>query len=967
MQALNAQRYYFIPYSVNEGLAQSQVRDIVQSKDGFLWIATVGGISRFDGNSFRTYNKSNGLLNNLTNALFQGENGEMIASCVGGIAIFDQEKLNQFVFEPPYENTLVNDFLNFEDQLILGSNGNGLLFYKNDSIIKQIDLGSKNRNFIRCLWNTQNGILAGTKEGLVLIKPDGEVDLLNDEISVNSITGTSTEQWIATNGSGLLRYKDGNLDVFGKEEGLINLFVRDVTVDQEGNPWLISKNSIQRLNRTDLSFDEIKSFEPEVTSNMKVIYVDGENNLWIGTDGYGVLKFTGEQFRIFGTDDGLSSNIIMDIDQEANGDYILATYGYGVIRMGDDGIDTINNREGLTNLTVWSILPLEDETWLGTSDGIQILKSNEVLPFEGNKALPFPRISNLFEDSKGRKWIASRNGACFWNGHEIVIPEAINELSPKDVKGFVETDEAIWFTSNQGLVKYGNDGTATRFNKSNGFPEDYLTCITKINGSELWVGSEEGVIQFSTETEKAILHSVSDKISSNVINFIANESDKRLWFGTDNGVFQLNVEEYKKTQQFTPRGYNKHDGVISNECNQNAVFIDSEENVWFGTNGGLIQYQYKRDSKEQFEVIGISLTDIQENFESAFSQIHIDTFNHEANTFDYDQNRLTFRYAAIHFTNPDKVYFSYRLLGLDDEWSPDTKENYITYSNLAPGNYTFQVKAKVNGGDWIDQPEAFNFYIAPPFWMRWWFITLCILTIAAIGLLVYKQIISQQKRKRALANMQNKARILGLEQQTLNAHMNRHFIFNALNSIQYYINTQDRIQANQYLTNFASLVRKNLDSAQSESIFLKDEIERLKLYINLEQMRFKDRFSFEVKVDKLLDTDAIQVPSMILQPFVENSIMHGILPSDEFGKINITISEENGSLLFTIDDNGIGIETSVKQKEATSHHVSNGMKITKQRIELLAKAMNSAYGVYGPYELKDESGSTIGTRVRIVL
>lgn len=963
-----AQRHYFVPYSVNEGLAQSQVRDIIQTKDGFIWIATVGGISRFDGITFKTYNKSNGLINNLTNALHEGNDGSMIASCAGGIVKFSNGNIESFKFDGSYSNTLINDFLALDSHLILGSNGRGLLVFKKGNIERQIDLGSKDKNFIRCLSKGENGIIAGTKEGLLSIDEHENVRVLNDSISVTSIAGNSNDQWIATNGDGIFRLKNGALTQITKEDGLANMYIRDICIDKDGNPWLISKNTIQKINSQTLRFEIIKSFDPIMTSNMKVIYPDQENNIWVGTDGYGILKFTGSQFSIYNSEDGLTSNLVMDIDQTADGDMLLATYGYGLVILNQNNIDSIGYDQGLTNLTIWSLLVLDDKVFLGTSDGIQILKNGSVSAFEFNHELPFPRISNLYEDSDGNIWIATRNGVSIFDGEGIFTPPSIQDLHLNDCKGITELDGDIWITSNKGLAVYRSDGSAQLFSKNNGFPEDYLTCLKSGNQSDLWIGTEEGLIHYNPKNNTPTVIRISAKVSSNIINFIENENNSRLWIGTDNGLFHLDQSLFYRDTTIAIRGFNQHDGIISNECNQNASFTDNKGRVWFGTNGGLIKFEPDHSVMISNQVLGIYINDVQANFESIYSDSSSAFTSDKIAEFNYDESRISFRYSAIHFANPDKISFSHRLIGIDDEWSPTTKENYITFSNLAPGTYQFEVRAKIDNGNWATTTAHFEFEIISPFWMRWWFILGCILILSGFSFQILRQYQTQVRRKRQLIEFKNRAKVLGLEQQTLNAHMNRHFIFNALNSIQYFINTQDRKQANQYLTNFASLVRKNLDSAQVEYISLKDEIERLELYINLEQMRFKDRFSFDFIIDSTIDLDYIQVPSMILQPFVENSIMHGILPSADFGKIVISIALIEDDLKFVIDDNGIGIETSVQNKNGTSQHVSNGMKITKQRIEIIARALkNDRLGVFGPFELKDSGGGVLGTRVEIIL
>lgn len=963
----HAQRHYFIPYSVNEGLAQSQVRDIVQSEDGFLWIATVGGISRFDGVNFTTYNKSNGLINNLTNALYPGKDGSMVASCPGGLVFFTDSAVVDHRFSSPHENVLINDLILDGDRYILGSNGKGLLYFTNDSISSTFDLGSTNRNFIRCLSRYNGSILAGTKDGLLLISDDGSTAVVNDSISVNEIISTEEGHWIATNGDGLFLLAQDSLQQFSREEGLKNRYVRDITVDHLGNPWVLSKNRLQVFDRKKDEFRSILASSPEQTSNMKVIYTDSERNIWIGTDGYGILRFTGGTFQLFSTEDGLSSDIIMDIDQTADSTYYFATYGYGVVERKGQIFDTIDYDQGLSNLTVWSLLPVENDVWFGTSNGIQILKNGRVQDFEANDRLPFPRVSNLFQDSQGRIWVATRDGVAVWDGSSLQIPPSLDDLNLRDCKRVLELGESIWITSNSGMVRFDRNGNAERIDTDQGLPESYITAAALGNENDLWLGSEEGLIHFDVPARSFQLFSLSDKVSSNIINFLEVEEGERLWIGTDNGLFQVDFEAFYDQENITVRSFNKYDGIISNECNQNASFVDKNGDVWFGTNGGLLKYSSEGNLRKAPSVIGVVLNDVQQNFESVLSSVDRQATDPSRNSFRYDESRLTFRFAAIHFSNPDKVNYSYKLEGLEDDWSPATTQDYITYSNLPSGEYAFNIRSRVGEGPWKEGMNPFRFYVAPPFYMRWWFILIVLGALTLLGWLIARQLQREQRRKRELKESKDRAKVLGLEQQTLNAHMNRHFIFNALNSIQYYINTQDRDQANQYLSNFASLVRKNLDSAQSESISLEDELERLKLYINLEQMRFKGRFDFQIDVEPGLDIAYIHVPSMILQPFVENSIMHGILPAERFGTIKIQIHSSDKGLLMTIDDNGIGIDESRERKNGTSRHVSNGMKITKQRIAILADALQSDHGVKGPYQLQNEDGKSLGTRVEILL
>jgi sensor histidine kinase YesM len=256
--------------------------------------------------------------------------------------------------------------------------------------------------------------------------------------------------------------------------------------------------------------------------------------------------------------------------------------------------------------------------------------------------------------------------------------------------------------------------------------------------------------------------------------------------------------------------------------------------------------------------------------------------------------------------------------------------------------------------------------ITPPFWRTWWFYTIMILIVILAIRAFFRSRIKQERERNYKKNLEYKTRLLALEQQSLNASMNRHFIFNSLNSIQYFINTQDKISANRYLTNFAKLIRKNLDSAaEAENmVTLQQEIERLELYLSLEAMRFKDRFTYHIN-DNGIDTESIIVPGMLLQPFVENSIIHGILPNETIkGHIEVTIQLSKDHLEITLDDNGIGIDFSMeKKKMMVGDHKSQGMEITSKRIDIIRELSKKDFELEGPFQLTNPDHSIKGTRV----
>jgi sensor histidine kinase YesM len=226
--------------------------------------------------------------------------------------------------------------------------------------------------------------------------------------------------------------------------------------------------------------------------------------------------------------------------------------------------------------------------------------------------------------------------------------------------------------------------------------------------------------------------------------------------------------------------------------------------------------------------------------------------------------------------------------------------------------------------------------------------------------------LKREREKNEKEKMTYRARLLSLEQKSLNASMNRHFIFNSLNSIQFFINTQDRLSANKFLTNFAKLIRKNLDSSEDgNEVALSQELERLDLYLSLESMRFKDRFSYSISTAANIDAELLIIPAMMLQPFIENSIIHGILPDEsKKGSIEIRISLQGDLLIIEIEDNGIGIDISISNKiDYNGDHRSQGMEITTKRIELLQKISKRHFELIGPTQLFDSDNAVRGTSV----
>jgi len=309
------------------------------------------------------------------------------------------------------------------------------------------------------------------------------------------------------------------------------------------------------------------------------------------------------------------------------------------------------------------------------------------------------------------------------------------------------------------------------------------------------------------------------------------------------------------------------------------------------------------------------------------------------------------------------VRYSYILEGAEKDWSPVTKNTFARFSNLGPGTYTFKVKSRNNEGKWNANPASFTFTVLTPWWKTWWF---RIFLIASVVSGVYFAV--RLRIQRIQWNENNKVRLANNELKALRAQMNPHFIFNALNSIQHFIMNSDESGASKYLNKFAKLIRSILNNTEKTSVSLKDEVESLRLYIELEMLRFENKFDFDIDVDTNTDLDFYEVPTLLIQPYVENAIIHGLVPKKEKGHLQINIRIENNFIICEILDNGIGRKNSseIKANSIKKGHKSLGMKITRDRLELLNSVRNSSLSV----NITDQIGSkgeAEGTKVEIFI
>lgn len=958
-----AQEYAFREYSLKQGLPQSQVKAINQDADGFLWVGTLGGLARFDGSNFDVFTAENGLLNNrITFVKFVDDT--MYVGHENGVSIYLGKSKFKSISSPKIkENTKLSDLIEFQGKILVSSNGSGLFELKNDALqpinhnISDEELGDEFAR-IRKMVVYHEKLCFGTRAGLFSSKnlKDFVHYSETEDWSISDMATTANDQfYIATYNMGVYAYKQRN----GAAVYQMKISEHDcaqILMNSDNNYWLLTEsNEIYRSSKAFSFLFTQKSGLPK--ENINTIFVDQNSNLWLGTEGRGMIRFLGSAFAKY-------SNVeapVLSVEKDKQGRFWLGTLNDGLFYF-QNGNWARYEHELLRDNSVWC--SLEDSfhgIWFGTNTGLLTIQNGKSIwhTTASNSELPDNKINALHLDANKFIWIGTRKGLAYVKSNLIHRFEPANDAALLQLIRDIESKNHVLYVATKNALLSVDIQTRTVKNHVIDGLNPTFSSLEFDHNNNLWIGTEEGLFVMIDNEIKAI--EFSNKSADRFINFIIRKN-KQMYVGTNNGVFVMS-EFSPDLSTYKLRHFAEPSGLMGTETNINSAYFDASGQLWFGTAEGVYSFQEKllNTDLETYKPM-LFLSDFQVNFSSRDLADDGSTL-----TLKYNQNRLRYMFRVIDLHDADGVVLEYQLDSDFSEWVPAGSESEISFNQLAPGNYTLSVRAKSSNGNYSDV-LVFKFKINQPYYATWWFILLIMTGLGLITIAVVRYRIQQIRTKENQERLELTNRLNSLEQQSLNASMNRHFIFNALNSIQYFINTQDKLSANKYLSKFAQLIRKNLDSsaAGENLVALSEEIQRLELYLTLESMRFEGRFTYRFDMDSEIEAEEIRIPPMLFQPFVENAIIHGILPRENYqGEIVFSAELKDTHIEFCISDNGVGYSNSMRLKKSSGDHFSHGTTITKSRIEVIRKISGDIIDLDGPKDLLNSENEVIGTIVKI--
>ena len=917
-------------YGLNDGLPATTIYSITQDKKGFIWIGTEAGLVRFDGSEFKTYTMKDGLpdneiisvtcdsldrvwitpfkksicyykdgkiynektdtlLHNISKNIstsykyFVGKNNR-VWMYSNSLYCINNDQIINIYYPCKHNNVRWIEDINENEFIVYATDC--FFKYKNNKLVDSFNINNFSNNYSVNINVQQNLVYFSTRDTLAIFEKDKNQNI--HFLKKYFLKGKSFSHCIQYDDKlyipsiGFGTYVCENLNSNLQKFNFIPNYSNSIFKDRDNNIWVATANEGIFFQQTNSKILTINKGKGLLYDNVGCVYADTNNNIYIG-DGVGALRcYNNRSLKTI----TLSEK---NFNQYSKSKKIQETKEY--IAFSSDNIPLIlynkitRQKTEFSNLTTKSFIysASKNKLIVGLSSGIAF--ANIKPPFNAKINDTTLRITTVCEDKQNKLYCGTPEGLYKWS-HSFIPLFKVGDLLSNRINAITcDTNNVIWVS----------------------VVSNYLVAIL----------NDKIIFEFNT-TDNSIF-------SGTICRSIFSDNHNNIWIATNNGLNKINYSFNANTNTIEVKNivpYTTIDGLVDN--NINDVFV-RDSMVYTATSKGVSVFNY----------IKLAATPPPPIFITNISINQRDTSIKDQYTLKYNQNNISIKYAGISFISDGKIRFRYKLIGSDNKWNY-TSLNQIELKSLHDGNYTFVVEALDKFGNPSLYPAKINLHIKPAFYNTLLFRVISILLFAFIVYYLLLRLFNIRKKK-SLERIAIKEKIAQLEQQALRSQMNPHFIFNSLSAIQHYINQEDATNANKYLTMFSRLIRKTLNNSCESTISLSNEIDFLENYILLEQMRFKDTFKYQFNFDNKIDKSNTYIPPMILQPFVENAIRHGLMyRKEKEGQLIISFIKKDNQLICTIDDNGIGVIAS-QQYKSVSHieYQSKGITITTERINTI--------------------------------
>lgn len=744
------QRYPFYNLGVENGLIQSQVRALTQDQQGHLWVGTLGGLSRYDGTSFRNYNVRDGLLDNACYSLATDQDGNIWIGGKKGLSCYNGKEFTHYSLgssevnsDLPIKSISVNNdgsLLCFTDSMV---------FHVIDNKIKEISLPKKGYK-IESVISIDDTIWIGTDKGTVFRKNATGWDSLfyyipgikKPMIHTLGIYIDKNGRMLFATGNGLFYNNNDSLKVVHIKEG--NVYtppINDITQANDSTLWMGSISGVYRIK--DSSFKRFGKKQGFTDNSITSIITDKEGNVWMGSDGQGIYRFSGNQISILNEETGLGSDQVSSFAPTSTGDLYIGTTNAGLFLYSNEHLHNVSLP--VKNTYITSLLCTNDNVlWIGISNaglsknGLYRKKGKRVIRYElpGVRA---PLISCLYYGTDETLYIATYQGLFKYRGQKIEQAPNINGeiyavLNIGNDSLLIASEAGLQLLNKNKIEPYTTNAAADSSN---------VRCFVK-QDNELWFGStDNGVIHYNMSTGKSITLNKNSGLQSDFIYNIVADENNNIWVGTGFGIHKI---EQDSAKEYNVTFYGKEQGITGMESNQNAACKMIDGSLWFGTTKGAVHIEPSKDFLRPTPV-NIVLQSVKLFGDNIRDTTYFDSLDNWYSVpyklrLPYKKNNITFSFKGISLTGAQQLLYRYHIDGLEDQWSDWTNLSSVTYSALPPNKYILQVECKNSDGSTI-KTLSYPFEIVTPIhktvWFSWLVLAGCILAGITIQYLLNKR------------------------------------------------------------------------------------------------------------------------------------------------------------------------------------------------------------------------------------
>lgn len=906
-QIINGQSPYLKYFNTKNGLLSNTTFETLQDRYGYLWISTDKGISRFDGRNFKNYTSDDGLPDKTIYGFLEDSKGRIWFKTMNGKLgyyfqgfIYNQKNFN-LLSKAEMGGTIYNileDSMGriwfIGEKIILLNNSKIEVFDERNLPSSKVKVNHKNPTICSAVLDISGNLIYIDRWNQMFryynnmfheIKNNGEINKLKN--GERSVFKSKHGFCYMVSKSFILKF-DNNFNIICKKPIYEISKIYSITITKD-ELYISTDKGLLRL---DHSLKEIHRYL--VNKNINYTLKDNNGSLWLSTPSHGLIMFP-DNTSIFYNCEFFQNQVVHRFKKV--GKQMICVTTEGEIFSLDSTKCMIIKKNHIKEVA-YNIYEKNGHYF--------IVFPNEILTSDAKSSKIFKQFKNLplktlFIDNNEDVYIGSYIIFKVKGGNN---PQKISFKRINRTYDFERVGNKLFAATENGLYIIKDDGKTILVKGTSYFN----TCITQM------MKSDSNTLWMATKNKGLIIKRDNISISLNLKNGLSNNidriavNDRKAYISSGNNIFEILFVKGKRIIQV------KSIKLLPNIGNEliHDLYLDNNK-LWIALESGILIYNLKNNypSKRITPVLIDELFINNKRFELKKEIV-----------LNYNQNNV-----FMNFSSANLNYFGqlqYRIRRKSNElWSIISSGSFNLLS-VEPGNYSFEIQARVPNGIWSESGDKITLIIKNPYWKEWWFITGIGFMIIFIIFFYIRERFSKYKKLQKL-----KIDYLNSELYALRSNMNPHFIFNSLNSIQEFILNNDSKEASKYLLKFSTLIRKTLEHSRKDKVTLENEIEFLRNYITLEQFRSKNSFDFKITIDEDIDTSTFDIPSMLFQPLVENAVHHGIKNLKD-GLIQIKFEKSNEDLIFSIIDNGIGIKNS--QKNIHSHK-SVAMDIILSRIE----------------------------------